>query len=164
MNRRSFITRTAAGLLGVSLVDVEWLAHPISRPLVANLSSIEGVTAAVLAEFCQGFSGRARSTTAGQMGDDGLSKQYGVEAMAARGDQALTLERQIRPAALSLVARAKDFRTFGCLQTQGLACDAAIAKDNASGVCVRGVRMYANEWYPRTEGWMYRFDVVGGYA
>lgn len=165
MNRRAFMTVLGSGLVALSLPPLEWVPGVQAAALSAlDLSTIDGVTAAMVREMAALMPDLRGTFIAGahHIGAHGLNHQWNL-AVSGEEDGSLALDTRIKPGAEALMANLRDKRTFGALPTLGLGdCDAAVATDERTGLCVRGIRRFAlgDDFLPK--GWNYRFDVVAG--
>lgn len=175
MKRRSFLTLLSSGVVALCLPDVEWVPTTPSGVLAPaaseTLTDIGQITVAVLREMTTRLPDLRGTFLPGSylIGHEGMTHQWNV-GLAPEGDNAgLTLKRSIVPAAAALAARVheKELRRFGALPIPSVlyAEDAAVATDERSGLSVRGLRQYQlGDRYGMDEGWLYRFDVLGGKA
>lgn len=186
VNRRAFLTRLSSGIIGLSLVDVQWVPTAIRSAIdpTAPLTDINAITAAFLRELVEPIDGNPLSALRGRFvpgdymlgGANGFDQQWNIGVDTGE-DGAVDLERYLSPAALqmrhTLVQRR--LTRFGALPLP-TGIEGAVATDHVSGVTVRGVRAYdvigagfedeeTGEWVEtRSPGWMLRFDVLGSAA
>lgn len=184
VGRRTFLTRLASGIVGVSLVDVQWVPTAVSSQIhpAALLTDINAITAAFLREV---VTADPVSQLRGQfvpgdytLGPGGFDQQWNI-ACDVGDSGAVDLERYIRPAALQMRHRliAHHLTRFGALPIpRGGGVEGVVATDHVSGVTVRGIRTYdplgagyedevTGEWVEtRPPGWLLRFDVLGSAA
>jgi hypothetical protein len=165
MNRRAFVTLLSSGLVAFSLPPLEWIPGVPDTVIAPDLTTIDGITSALV----QAMAARAPDLRglfipgALRIGEHGLRHQFNI-AVEPYADGRIDQERCIKPAAHALMQTLSErgLQRFGALPTNGLECDAAVAMDERSGLCVRGIRQYALVDDFRPEGWRYRFDVVAG--
>lgn len=159
MNRRSFITRLASGLVGVSLIDVEWVPTAIAAPLQADLSTLDGVTAEVLRLMTQRIDGFRAAFIPGQhtLGERGMTHQWHVQMTPRSSVYEVDSRRDLEPAAAYLAQEARDWHQFGALPIALFGAEGALAVDGVTGIAVRGIRQYDVQ----TDMMYDRFDIFG---
>lgn len=177
MNRRSFVTLLSSGLAALCLPQIEWVpSGPTSELVVpsadAVLTDIDQITAEMLRQMTQRLPDLRGTFVPGayRLGEHGLTDHWNVQlqpsVMRSNDLQGLTVRESIAPAAAVMVekVRGAGLRRFGAFPCAMRDIQAAVATDERSGLSVRGLRQYflGDELQP--EGWMYRFDVVGGRA
>lgn len=157
LGRRSFLTLLTSGAVGLSLPPVEWAAGAQIAEIGYDLTTMEGVTAAVLREMVALRPREPGEFVSGAypIGYHGLTHQWNV-GVGAYGDAPLDMERGIIPAAHALAHKLAAYRRFGALSVPVGMDGCAVATDLFTGLTVRGVRQYNPGFM------MYRFDVLAG--
>lgn len=150
IERRRFLQVLASGVVGLSLVDIEWIPTAIQRtqPLSpGHLTGLEQITAALARAVGQELGVRGIFVPGDyRLGDEGMTEHVSVDI--GLDDQAwargVEPERTLLPAAAALanLLRDRDVQRFGALPLPGIVTEALVASDQASGVTVRGIR----EW------------------
>ena len=165
MNRRSFLTRLASGVVGLSLVDVEWIPTPIIREIAhaAPLTDLNTITAEYLRRLVQQLSGFRASFVPGDYA--GMDTHLGIDFMVSKQqmERGLNPYEFIDPAAGRMAdeIQRRKFVAFGALPTNLHAVDAAVATDELTGVTVRGLHLFDLDIERGCPHWEMRFDVFG---
>lgn len=185
MNRRAFLTRLSSGIIGLSLVDVQWVPTAIRASIdsAAPLTDINAITAAFLRELVtpgpwESLPIRGQFVPGDYtLGLGGFDKQWNI-AVDTDDHGAVDLECYIRPAALQMRHHLIEDRLtrFGALPIPRGDIEGAVGTDQLSGVTVRGLRVYdilgsgyedevTGEWIEISPpGWRLRFDILGSAA
>lgn len=170
MNRRGFLTRLASGVVGLSLVDVEWVPTPITGHIdpLAPLTDINAMTADFVKRLAARLPDLRASFTPGAytVGDHGLNQQLGIDFAVTKRemDRGLNPDQYLVPAATAMARRLGRMTAFGALPVDlgALEYEAALATDEVTGVAVRGVRFFDDDRpHFMTPHWKVRFDVLG---
>lgn len=170
MDRRHFLTRLVSGVVGISLVDAQWIPTAITShvPLTADLESIDWMASEFIKQIALAmpdFRGRFVPGVYA-VGDGEMTAQYAID-WAHR--PTLSPDRVIRecivPAAsqLSDVIQRKGMRAFGALPIPHIDCEGAVAMDETLGVSIRAIRQWM-PYEPMTDTpghWINRVDVLG---
>jgi hypothetical protein len=169
MNRRLFLQRFASGLIGASLVDVQWVptAQTIALPTInpAKLTTIDEITAEMVRLMAAEWH-KPRATAlhdrAYRLGERGLTTQFGID-MRFGPDEAVHAEAHLLQVAARLTTYAKDLNVtaFAALPVPHDLKEVAVASDERTGLVVRGIR-----WFDIYEEPQYRirFDMLGAPA
>ena len=172
MNRRSFLTILSSGVVGLSLVDVEWIPTAIqsTTPLPSGLlTGLNQITAAVAREVGHILDLRGRFVPGDySFGMASMTDQCSVDigldeyawASGVRHDATIV------PAAHVLAKRVRDggLCRFGALPIPVAIEDGVVATDELSGVTVRGLRAFTLGSTCSPPHWVTRFDIIGGRA
>lgn len=173
MKRRTFLTRMASGIIGVSLVNVEWVPTAITSQLPsagAAFTDPHQITAEFLAEMVRGplRGWQGQFVPGNYMIGEGLMNSqcnisYKADEVLSRGE---LKERYITPAANALAKNVirKEMRAFGALPMPTHEyCEWAVAMDEATGVAVRGLQVWIpyDPIHDTPPYWAHRFDVLG---
>lgn len=164
MNRRSFITRLASGVVGLSLVDTEWIPRPVYSHLssTAPLTDIEAITSEFLKRLVHCLPDlRSTFVPADYVRGMSGSSQLRIDMMLSplEMERGINADAYLEPAAYHMAHAINDkrLRTFGALVVDIPGVDAAVATDETTGATVRGIRAYNLD---RRAGEL-RFDVLG---
>lgn len=175
MNRRSFLTRLASGIVGVALVDVEWIPTPstLTIPESAALTDMDTITAEYLRRLVNQLNQPWRPFTgrfipgAYRLGEHGLIEQLGIDMQVSKLEieRGLNPDAYLEPAAYQMAQaiNKKHLKAFGALPVNLHMPDleAAVATDEATGVAVRGLRFFDIDFEYGHPHWKMRFDVLG---
>jgi hypothetical protein len=167
VNRRSFLTRLASGVVGLSLVDVEWMPGAIERTIAATgeLTDIDQIAAEILRRMVARAPDLRGRFVPGdyRLGMPGMTDQFSVECLPYK--DGMLPERDLEPAAAVLVnyLNDKQLTSFGALPIPRGDYEGAVATDAGTGLTVRAIRIYdIGIEYPHEAGWRHRFDILGG--
>lgn len=164
MNRRALLTRLSSGVVGLSLVDIQWVPGAITSeiPLVAALTNIEAITAECLRCVVNELPQWRGAFVPGDytLGFNGMNAQYGIdlEVSDVQFKYGINPVEFLVPAASRLATEIERHKitSFGALGVDIPNSHAAVATDEGTGITVRGVQYY--DIWPR---WIMRFDVLG---
>lgn len=189
--RRVFLQLLTSGVVGLSLVETEWIPTPITSTMVpasGPLVDIEAITAECLRRTAAQLVDLRGSFVAGdyRLGDGGFTDQLNVGGPLSDKDRTLGIDPVgcLEPIAHGLAneVRYRELQRFGALPLLRDGSPGAVASCQRTGLTIRGIQYYdiggttmyeicndegeqiGEQAIMRPPEWLMRFDIIGGKA